>query len=425
VISIPIAIKYLGKEGFVAYTALYALSLAPQALVLRHGPALTGPSAILFAKQQWQQIREKLWSAVTPSGASALIAGAGLLVFLLFGWIDIPAALDGVSRQTLLATLAVLVVVNLLNTWVLVFDDMQAAFQETHVQGIRVTLGNIVALLAIIFIIPRWPSLLLYAVAITVPPIAFRVANVGLLMVRYRQIIPTAGSVNSQLIKQAIRNSFMYTLVVGLGNYASFRLPVIASAEFLSVDQTTSISIINQFVLVGYVFGSVLGVAFVPAINATIADGNSKWVHRSVRRLEFLLLAASILGIIAFYLLGPIVHRYFVKESLHVSTNCLLFAGIYTALLVIENFYYLVTFSFSPSVRLSVLYVVRTLITGVFAFIACAADFPAGIWISGSVLTIMMTIFAYRFAVFDHLRRVTSENEVEDQASLPIATATD
>lgn len=418
VISIPIAIKYLGKEGFVAYSAIYALSLAPQALVLRHGPSLTGPSAILFANGRWQQIRERLWSAVIPSGATALVAGFG---FWILFWLDcFPIAQLGANQNTLIATLVILVIVNLLNTWVLVFDDMQAAFQETHVQGIRVTLGNIVALLVTVLVVPSWPSILVYAVAITVPPIAVRVLNVGLMMSRFREIVPRAGAVGRELMGAAIRNSFMYTLVVGVGNYASFRLPIIAAAEYLGVDETTSVTIINQFVLVGFVFGSVLSAAFIPAINASISSGDSKWVRQSLRRLEYFLVAASMLGTGAFYLLGPMVHGYFVKEDLHVSMSCLLFAGIYTALMVIENFYYLVSLSFRSSLRLSILYVVRTLITGGFAFVACAFDFPVGIWTSGCVLIIVMTVFTYRYAVYEYLREATSDLQREglDQASI-------
>ena len=414
---------YLGKEGYVAYAAIYAISLAPQAFVLRHGPRLTGPNAILFAKERWQQIRENLWSAVTPTGVSAICAGAGLALLYAIGWIDVPAVVAGIGNSMLVTTLVVLVVVNLLNTWVLVFDDMQGAFQETHVQGIRITLGNIVALLAIMFIVPKFPTLLVYAIAITLPPLVFRLANVGLILIRYRQINPRRDAFTVELMRETFRNSFMYTLVVGVGTYASFRLPVVAAAQFLNVDEAASISILNQFVLVGYVFGQVLSVAFVPAINASIAEGDSAWILRSMRRLEYLLVGASVLGTIAFCALGPIVHRYFVKEDLHVPDICLLFAGIYTALMVIENFYYLVCLSFRPSIKLGLLYVLRAVATGIFVFVACAADFPAGIWIFGSVLTLLMTVFVYRHSVYGHLNGVRQQVS-DDGEELAIAAMT-
>jgi len=425
VISIPIAIGLLGKEGYVAYAAIYAISLAPQAFVLRHGPSLTGPNAILFAQNEWDRIRRNLWAAVIPSGASAFLAGLGLALFFHLGWLDIPAGLAATPDESYLQTLIVLVLVNLFHTWVLAFDDMQAAFQETHVQGIRVTLGNVVALIAIMTLVPQWPTVLVYAMAITVPPLVFRLGNVGLMMVRYRQLIPQDDSFNRVLLHETTRKSLMFTLVVGVGTYAAFRLPVIASAEYLGIDQTTSISIINQFVLVGYVFGSVLSVAFVPAINASIAEGDANWILRSIRRMECFMTIAAVVGTATMILMGGLVHRYFVKESLHVPASCLLFAGTYTSLLVIENFYFLVGISFQSSKRLNLLFVTRAIITGAFAFVACALDFPAGIWLSGTILTLVMTVFPYRYAVNSHLRRVTRVAIENDSQPLRIAPSTE
>ena len=78
IVSIPIAVKYLGVEGYAAYMAIFAISLAPHAFVLRHGPSLTGPVAVLMATDDWQRIREKLWSAFIPSLLTAIAAGDSL-----------------------------------------------------------------------------------------------------------------------------------------------------------------------------------------------------------------------------------------------------------------------------------------------------------------------------------------------------------
>ena len=245
-----------------------------------------------------------------------------------------------------------------------VFDDTQSGMQDSHIQGIRATVGNLIALLAIFLLVPYWPNVFVYAVAIMIPPVLLRFANIALILRQFPQILPDSDTVTLRSTKAALHNGLFVHVRHGLGVYATFRSPVLASATFLGVHETASISIINQFIQVGYIFGTVLSTAFVPAINASIAGGKMDWVVRSFRRLELFIVVAGGLGVVAFCVLGPTVHHLFLKESMHVPNNCLLFAGLFTAFLIAENLYFGILLSFRPSTKLGLLLILRAVAAG-------------------------------------------------------------
>lgn len=399
-ISIPIAVRYLGVDGYAAFATILAASLAPQMFVLRHGPILTGPIAAMFSVGDWPAIALRMWAAF---GASLLSMVLSILAFAsLYGLGALQGLVtsEGSAVPMVLGTMLFLTAMHLFIPLLIVFEDTQAALHESHLQGLRVTIGNVLAMIAIAFLVPHAPSLFCYAVALTGPPFLVRAMNAFMFLFRYRRLLLKFPKYMPAQIRISAHNGLLFTAVVGVGAYASNQLPIIAAATFLTEAQTASVSVIQQLTLVAFAFGSVLGVGFLPAFNTCLSSGNPDWVRRTLQRIEQSFVGLGIICVLGFVLFGRPLHNFLLRMDLAIPREAIWFAGVYAVLLIIENFYFLLATSIRQSGRSSLLFTVRAGLTGLAAYITCQAGYPAMIWLAGAALTLLITVFHYRSLVW-------------------------
>jgi len=403
-ISIPIAIKSLGIDGYATFAVLFAASLAPQVFTLRHGPVLTGPIATLYVGGRWNDISARLWSAFFASLITVVISVIAVLAFYFHGYFAAPTPSAGMDESDILKTLVALSAMHLMYPLLLVFEDAQAALHESHLQGLRIAIGNFGAIIAMAFLLRSKSSLLMYATALVLPPFAVRVANVVIFLIRYPQLRLTRGSSPVATIFKAMRTGLMFTAVAGIGSYASNQLPVIAAAMFLNSSQTASVAVIQQLTLIAFAFGSVIIVGFLPALNSSLAAGDKDWVKEWLTKIDKAFFWIGIPGVVLFVTIGEPLHNYLLKEDLAIPRESMLFAGVYAVLTIAENFYFLLASSMRLSTRASFLFVARAALTGAVAFLSCAIGYAPMIWLGASILTLCITVLEYRSMVWAYVK---------------------
>lgn len=399
-ISIPIAVKHLGISGYAAFVAIFAVTLAPPMLVLRHGPVLTGPIASRFATKQWQQISVLFWSAFASSLITCVLAAFAFAGIYALGLCEFPPFSEGVSQTTVERTVVFLVAVNLLAPLLVVVEDVQTAFHESHAHGLRTTIGSTVAILAVLACFPIAPTLFTYSLALLLPTLVVRVANVTYFLVRYPNLRCEKSSITPQTIICSARTGFLFTLVVGLGSYATNQFPIVAAASFLRAEATASIAVIQQLTLVTFAFGSVIAIGFIPAFHTLFSIGNLTWIRSRLKQIEVSFIVLGVLCIGGFVALGPTAHRILLGRESECATGAFFFAGVYSILIIAENFYFLLASSVNLSTRVSVLFLARALLTAASAYLGCWLGYPPLFWGVGSFLIIVLTAGSYRSTVW-------------------------
>lgn len=408
IVSIPIAVKTLGVSGYASFAALFALSLAPQALILRHGPVLAGPIAALYAGNKWEEIAGRMWAAFVASVITMVFSVLVCLCLFAFGGMEKPIASETFSPLEVTVAFVCLTAMSVLSPLLLVFEDAQSALHESHLQGIRIGIGNALAIVAILCILPACPTLVGYVLCLTFPPFVIRLANVGFFLHRYPAIQFKQRRHCSDSVKAAMRGGALFTAVIGVGAFASNQVPVLAAATYLDAHQTASVSVVQQLVLVAFAFGSVVVTAFLPAFNTSVSVGNLIWASDWLYRLEKLFAFVGIVAVVGFMLIGGFLHDFLLGVPMSMPKESLLFAGIYSVLTILENFYFLLASSIHLSRRIAALFIIRAGLTGLVALIACIIGYPPMIWMFAALFASLVTIVPYRSVVWEQLSQQRS-----------------
>jgi O-antigen/teichoic acid export membrane protein len=402
-ISIPAAVHHLKVEGYATFAAIFALSLAPQMIVLRHGPTLSGPVSKMYGEADWRGISNRLSHALAATFLTTVLAALVFPLMMSLG-ISVHAEGNGLSLTPNDWFVAgVLVVVHLLSSTLLVVEDVQTGVHEGHLQAIRIIGGNLSAILAVLFIFPMRASLVVYVLCYIGPPFLLRFVNAIAFMYRRSPVRPQFRDLNRRGIYGAFADGFRYTAIIGVGTYLITQFPIIAASLYLDSYQTASVSVIQQLSLASYAFASVIAVGFVPAYNTHLALNDGAWVSHWLTRIEYGMVLGAVIGVAGFAFAGPHLHKLLLNEDLLLPSESFFFAGMYAATLVIEHFYLLLAASTQLSMRMLLLYIARAVATSLFAWGACASGYAPGIWIAGSVCSIGFTIHRYRSAVWRHV----------------------
>jgi len=412
-ISIPIAIRTLGIDGYATFAVLFAASLAPQVFTLRHGPVLTGPIAAFYVGGRWNDISARLWSAFAASLITVVVSLVAAVAVYSSGLFAAPTPATGMDESDILKTLVGLSAMHLLYPLLSVFEDAQAALHESHLHGLRVAVGNFGAILAMVFLLPNRSSLPEYAAALVLPPFAIRIANVAIFLIRYPHLRLRRDLFPVLMILKSMRTGLLFTAVAGIGSYASNHLPVIAAATFLNSLQTASVAVIQQLTLISFAFGSVVVVGFLPALNSSLAAGEKEWAKDWLGKIDKAFIWIGLPGVVLFVTIGKPLHNYLLKCDLSVPQESMLFAGIYAVLTIAENFYFLLASSMCLSTRAGFLFVARAALTGAVAFLSCAIGYAPMIWLGAAILTLSITVREYRSMVWAYVQNFESPESPE------------
>lgn len=401
--SIPVAIKFLGVEKYAAYVTIFALASAPAILVMRHGPTLTGYVALARSHRRTEQLAARFQSCSMLSIASA--AAAFLLTALLFFGtrFSVPAVVSSVAPGDVGFVFFLVAFCGLLGALLFTVEDLQAGYQETHVAGIRATAGNVIGLVLVFFWFPTHASILSYAAIMSVPPLALRLINTLILGIRMPEVFKPSGRIELAELRMAFHSGFLFSLVAGVGAYAGNQLPILAAGLLLSPADTAAVAVMNRLCLSAFAFGSIISLAMTPAFSAAVSQGRQSWLESVLRRFDLFFLVSTILGVVAFVVFGPLIFRFFVSEELPQSSFCFLFGGFYAALLIVEHFYLMLALSIGNPRRLTVLFLIRGILTGGLSWVACRIGFIPGIWLFASIAIIVVTLTASRRRVLEQV----------------------
>ena len=264
--ALPVAIRALGERPFVLY-AMLASAVAWLGLVnVGVGPPLAvGISEAAAARDPVAQ-RRLLASAIWPVLALALMTGL-VLAFVLRSWS--AAGLFGPEfvrdAETIERGIALLGALLLLQTVLSVVEAAQLGFQEQYRLNLLAMAGNLTSAAAIVGVALLHPTVIGMVLAVSVPPVFFRMANAVWFFVERPFLWPAPAAVSWEVSRSLLGTGVVFSLAGGLGNFLCHQLPVVLVGRSVPPADAASFAAATNGLLVATGMVSMVTVSLWPA----------------------------------------------------------------------------------------------------------------------------------------------------------------
>jgi O-antigen/teichoic acid export membrane protein len=142
-----------------------------------------------------------------------------------------------------------------------------------------------------------------------------------------------------------------------------------------------------------------VAIPFVPALANSIAVGDDRWSKRAIRRISKWLLIYGALCLLGLTVVGPWAFHILLGGRLEPGRLLLFAAGIYLAVVGLENFFFLILCSLNHLPAAAGLYLLRAALTAITSWIAVRIEFESGIFFGAAVSVIVVTLWSYPLIV--------------------------
>lgn len=346
-VALPLAIAALGIDRFGIYAMLVALLNWMNMAGISITPGLT----VQIVRANSAGDRDAEVRVFTTAFVFALLVAVcmfiGLQAFFhavgitqLFG----PAALP--YRDEVGFGLQILAVFMSLSVVLSIVEGAQAAYQNQYVNNLLGTLGSILSILAIMFVVSHRPTIPNLIMAIYGAPLAARMLNMLHLFWYRRYLLPRLGQFSLDALRTmlATGSAFLLTLL-GTFCYQSFSI-YWAGRELGSAGAAQ----MSVMMLVLTLAGSLLIIVtqpLWPAIQDAASRDDLAWVHRAYRRIlrnliPYIALAALALAVGGEYILG-----FWLKSGVQIDLTTRVLWGLYFFIVAWEHINYTVLMGLS------------------------------------------------------------------------------
>lgn len=304
-ISIPIAVNYLGPERFGVWATISSFTALLAFADLGIGNGLINAIAATRGGENRAMARTHSSSAYLLLGPVALVLlGA---YFLARPWISWEEAL-GLGRQApnleVGQAITVFVVCFCAGIPLAIAGRLQMGMQASHINHAWAAAGSLASLGAVLAAVEVHASLPVLVLALLGAPLLVQLANTVVLHFQRPWLRPAYRFVSWTSVRQLLHDGFLFFLlqVSTAFIFASDNLVV---AHLFGPASVTQYAIpFRLFSLASTMVGMALGPLW-PAYGEALARGEFEWLRRALRRSLMLALVASTLGSVILYFIVP------------------------------------------------------------------------------------------------------------------------
>jgi O-antigen/teichoic acid export membrane protein len=394
-LALTLAVRLLGQSGYVTYETIWALSIVPNLVIVGYGPTLVSRVARLDAQGDQTGIRKTLWSALVPTIVAVVTIGISASFYVSADGLAAPfAALSPVQGAT--GTILILLIwLHLTGAILNVVEAAQAGFQEYHLISVRSFVGNLVSIVALSMVFPRAPTLWTLVLAAHGPTLLARVANAVILFGRRPFLLPAHQSLDVRLSMNLLRDGVIYTSVAGIAAYLCHYLPILLLARYSTASATTTVAAMFKILLQLFSIVSMVAVPCVPALSNSLAAGDLAWTNRVIKRMGTFLSLYGITCVAGFSIAGPWIVPVWFQGRVNPGWDLLVVSGVYSALLGLEYFFFLVLCSLGRLKYAASLYLVRAALMAISSWTAARFNAEIGIFWGGVVSVAAISLIPY------------------------------
>lgn len=315
-ISIPLAVRVLGREEFGLYTTVNFTLATVSLLQVGIGPALA--HGLSEAKANDDDRKARSLGSTAFFLTAGLASVAGLLLSLVLLMVPLPqlfgadfAGREDALRPALWTGLALFLLLFVLN----LTDRMREGLLETATNNIWGAAGNVIAALAVgvgIFFVPEVWFLVL---AVHGSLVVAKLANTVTLWRSHPELIPRAAHANRGMAAGLFTDGLAFsacTLVTGIVEY-NFCGWLVGRAGGPDAVALYGVFVTLTILQLGFVM--MLSTPTWPAVAEALARGDREWARKAATRLSKYAVAfafCSATGLIAF---GPWVFHLWLGDA--------------------------------------------------------------------------------------------------------------
>ena len=386
-LSIPIAIRVLGKEEFGIYSTV---SLAISTVILLQvgiGPALTHGISRSFAKGRQKDEQAYYSTSLALIIALALLAGGVLsVVFLSIPVVDIFGPKYAPYEDTLRSALWLGMIIILCQFVVGHTEKAREGYLEAWVNNLWGAGGNIVSAIAVgagIFFAPSVHYLIL---AIYLPNILARSCNTIQLWIRRPYLRPSISSFRKSLVLPLLTDGIAFTLAFSMAclvefNFGAFLLGRVEGPGSVAV---YNILIIIDTLLIGIVL--MFTTPIWPAIVDALGRGELDWIRRTALKLRACGTSYALAVGLTLTLLGPFFIPVWLGNEIVIPQSMLFAFSVYFCVVIWNHINHSLLIGIGKVKQSCVLQVVESLLVLSFMyFVLNAGGLEAMLWMMAAL----------------------------------------
>lgn len=331
-LAIPLAVKALGAERFGIYTMIVSALVWIDLGRLGIGPGLTRGIAVAWNQGDKQGEKELFSNAFFLLTAMALLVG-GMLALIL--------GIDGLSLKDLVGDSApryrneilagVAVVMGFLMAQIIFSagEAARSAYQEEYINNIMNSLGNLLAMVLVIWVAYYWPTIQGFCVAIFGSIALSKGLNIVVLLgVSRRYLLPRWRNVRPDVAKHLLNLSFAFWIVqlatLMMHNFSLVQLGAIVGPETLAPFALLfrMLQLLSTVVLM-------VTMPLWPAITDALIRGDHNWIRYAYTRLLKIVLSFSMVVAVVLGLKGDDLIRLWVPDMVDFDVTLIKVLSVY------------------------------------------------------------------------------------------------
>ncbi len=293
-ISLPLALYYCGVEEFALFSFVVALSAIPGMVLVRLGPRFIGYIAHCNSNNNYSGIawlvRQGCLLSIYGACIFAIIAVIFLAISEQFGFASVFA-----KSKEVKFSLFLLMFINFVQTFLLVFENLQVGMNETHLAAGRNSLASVISCCGTLLLIPIFPTCLALVGVLHGIPLIARVLFAIYLWRRYSFVFSTK-PVKPSFVESLSLDAAKNTLMSGLVAFLLVQSPLLIVMGIGESTPDVHITVIAlQFTLQFFGLMSILVVPAIPALTSRLKSdkGAASWSFSCVKLQRLATLVAS------------------------------------------------------------------------------------------------------------------------------------
>lgn len=336
---VPATIKYLDTTRYGIWITLTSIVAWFSLFDVGLGNGLRNNLATALAND------EKLVARKLVSTTYALLviisASIAFLFFIINHWLYWPSILNTqTSFQSELSKLAVIVIFLFCLKFVLqVIDVILLASQRPAFSSLLEVSGSVLGLVAILFLaVLGKTSLLNFGIAImSIPALVFLVASIILFSKKYRFLRPGLKYVDFSYSKSLLGLGLKF-FMVQIAVIIIFQTSNIIIAQLFSPASVTPYNIAYKYFSVIIMVWGIVVTPMWSAFTHAMATKDYKWIQRTIRKLNYLMIFVAFVILIMFLAAPPIIALWTNKRVV-IGNRMLIIFSFYAMIQVWNNTY--------------------------------------------------------------------------------------
>ena len=332
-ISIPLALSYLGSERYGVAVTITALTSMLVFADFGLGNGLMNLVASATGKDDEADVRRSISSAFFMlCGIAALLVVPFYALYALVPWARFMNVSDPRSAAEVAAAVGVFLLCVVVNVPLGIVQRVQLAYQQGFVNSIWNAVGAAVALIGLVLAVQLRAGLPWVVLALVAGPLIANTLNwVSLFIVRRPDLQPRWSAASRAEGERLARIGFLF-FILQLTVAVAYQSDVVVATRVIGPTAATAYSVTLRLFLILPTIVNMALLPLWPAYSESIARGDTLWVRRTLRISVLIAVSFSGLSSLVLVVFGRPILRLWTGTDLGADLPLLLGMGVWAVL---------------------------------------------------------------------------------------------